>query len=396
MTKSAKTAEFLDFLSRSLQQGDFIRLSLGHYQGTEEGLKNLSLRRIIVKRVDMLSFTWRYKTRDIVKNYPLPEAIERVTDMLGAGFHTAILFTAQADIAYERRGNGRESVKTSPPSQKPEISLKHDRQKTRLITPQDKPWLHALGITDDKGNVLKASQDKYRQINKYVEILSGLLKNVPARPCLRIVDMGSGKGYLTFALYDYLTAILKIKAHVTGVEYRADLVDLCNGIAQSTGFEGLDFVQGSIGDYDSTGVNILIALHACDTATDDAIAKGIRACADLIVVTPCCHKQIRNEMEKHATQSPLDVLLKHGIFMERQAEMVTDGLRALLLEYEGYSTKVFEFISDAHTHKNVMIVASRNAKAKRHDPGILKKVEETKEYFGIETHHLEKILEIGG
>ena len=204
--------------------------------------------------------------------------------------------------------------------------------------------------------------------------------------------MGSGKGYLTFALYDYLTNILQKNASVIGVEFRPDMVELCNGIAQKTDFENLNFVQGTIEDYDSQKTNILIALHACDTATDDAISKGISAQADLIVVAPCCHKQIRREMEKNKAKNDLDFLLKYGIFMERQAEMVTDGIRALILEYFGYKTKVFEFISDAHTPKNVLIVGVKGKINSKKQAEILVKIKNIKEYFGIGFHHLERLI----
>jgi len=175
-----------------------------------------------------------------------------------------------------------------------------------------------------------------------------------------VADMGSGKGYLTFALYDYLTNSLGMNTEITGVEYRHDLVNLCNDISEKSAFTQLKFTQSTIEDFDPKNTNILIALHACDTATDDAIAKGIEAEADLIVVAPCCHKQIRREMEKSKAQNDLQFLTQHGIFMERQAEMVTDGIRALVLEYFGYSTKVFEFISDTHTPKNAMIIGMKN------------------------------------
>ena len=154
----------------------------------------------------------------------------------------------------------------------------------------------------------------------------------------------------------------------------------------------MNFQQGTIDQYDRKDINVLIALHACDTATDDAIAKGINADADLIVVAPCCHKQIRREIDKHKQKNDLDFLLRHGIFMERQAEMVTDGIRALILEYFGYSVKVFEFISDAHTPKNVMLVGMKNPKATKSSPEILSKIKASKSYFGIERHHLEGLL----
>ncbi len=381
-------SEFLLLLSVALQDASFIKLSLGHYKGREEGLKQIHARRIIVKRQEVLSFTYRYKTRDIVKNYPFAEAEKLVEDMLGRDFLTASLFTTDFDLAFD---GDQKTLKKTLATHKEAAGLSHDRAKVRQLGTKG-GWLHALGITDADGHVRKDAQDKFRQIDKYIETLAAQLKDINVTDGLRIADMGAGKGYLTFALYDYLTTKLDVKVQVTGVEYRKDLVELCNGIARDCGFDGLHFVQGAINDYDSTGVNVLIALHACDTATDDAIAKGIVAGADLIVVAPCCHKQIRREMEKHKAKNPLDFLLKHGTFMERQAEMVTDGLRALLLEYEGYSTKVFEFISDAHTPKNVMIVATRNPKAKRHDQSLREKISETKTYFGIQHHHLEQIM----
>ncbi len=235
--------------------------------------------------------------------------------------------------------------------------------------------------------MVPGAQDKFRQINRYVEILGPLLKAIPRRKLDKIVDMGAGKGYLTFAVADYLANTLHVEAQTVGVELRPELVELCNGIAAKAGLNNLSFAQGSIDGYDSAGTSVLIALHACDTATDDAIAKGIAAEAELIVVAPCCHKQIRREIETANAPTPLDYLLRHGIFVERQAEMVTDGIRALILEYFGYSTKVFEFISDQHTPKNVLIVGQRT-KGER-DPAILAKIAEAKAMFGIRQHYLE-------
>lgn len=388
MAKSTKIPEFLVFLHEALQEQSFVKLQLGGYQGREEGLKQIHARRIIVKRQEVLSFTYRYQTRDIVKNYPFDEAENLIEKWLARDFMTATLFTAEHDLSFDAVKN---TLKKSAATTKEAPNLSHDRAKTRQVDAGG-GWLYLLGITDKDGKVRKDAQDKYRQIDKYIETLSAQLKNIDTSKGVRVADMGAGKGYLTFALYDYLANKMGVKTQVTGVEYRADLVDLCNKIAGECDFSGLRFVQGAIDSYDAKGTNVLIALHACDTATDDAIAKGVKAGAELIVVAPCCHKQIRREMEKAKVANDLDFLLKHGTFMERQAEMVTDGLRALLLEYEGYATKVFEFISDAHTPKNVMIVGVRNHKAKRHDPEILKKIAEAKAFHGIARHHLEGLL----
>ena len=172
------------------------------------------------------------------------------------------------------------------------------------------------------------------------------------------------------------------------------MVELCNGIALNAGFNDLSFVEGSIQDFKAERIDLLIALHACDTATDDAIYKGIKAGAKLIVVAPCCHKQIRKEMTLAKSKNELDFLLKYGIFMERQAEMVTDGIRALILEYFGYKTKVMEFISDVHTPKNVLVVGVKNKTSQVDQTDVLTKIKETKAYFGINYHHLERLLEL--
>lgn len=386
-------------LAESISSNQFVKISLGNYQGNEKELKQVYARRVVVKRTDMLSFTYRYKTRDIFKNFPITEGITLISHLMSNDFKICTLFTTGKEIIVEHSKKGIISIREKAVAAALHPNLAHDKEKKRLIQPAGKPYLQELKITDGDGKVFKNAQDKYRQINQYIEILSALIKELPSDQMNSVVDMGSGKGYLTFALYDYLHHILKLKTKVTGVEYREDLVDLCNGISASSGFDQLNFVKGTIQEYSVATIDLLIALHACDTATDDAIYKGIKANAQLIVVAPCCHKQIRREMEKHKVKNDLSFLTKYGIFMERQAEMVTDGIRALVLEYFGYKTKVFEFISDAHTPKNVLIVGIKSAgsltteklqQSKKAE--INQKIKEARAYFGIGYHHLERLL----
>jgi len=386
-----KIDEFTLSMQTSLDNNTFVKISLGNYKGKEEKLKNIYIKRILIKKEEKLSYTYRYKTRDIVKNYSVPEGIGKVHDYLKQEFYVATLYTTAFDLSFENLFDKKYILRKNAPTISSVPSADHDRNKNRLISSLKKPYLTELKITDENGKVLANAQDKYKQINHYIEILSSLIKELPARETIKVVDMGSGKGYLTFALYDYLSNVLKISTQVTGVEFRQELVDLCNKIAADSGFGNLSFEQGTIEKCDSSGTNILIALHACDTATDDAIYKGITSQADLIVVAPCCHKQIRRQLEAARTSNELDFLTKYGIFLERQAEMVTDGIRALILEYFGYKTKVFEFISDAHTPKNVMIVGIRDEKSALKEELVLQKIKEAKAYFGIEYHHLEKM-----
>lgn len=375
-----KIKDLSDALRQSLTDATFVRLTLSGYNGAETDLKKITARRIVIKRANKLSFTYTYKTRDIVKNYDEDAATRMVTDYLRGGFSNATLFTTTFDLSYPAMKRGKASQTEAP-------STNHDQAKNRHVETKGKSYLHALGITDAKGDVYKNAQDKYRQIDKYIEIVSGLIKDLPAGE-KTIADMGSGKGYLTFALADYLKN-KKMESSIIGVEFRKDMVDLCNKIALDNGFDHLSFTQGTIENYDASATNILIALHACDTATDDAIAKGVKAGAELIVVAPCCHKQIRREMEQSGGAIELDFLLRHGTFLERQAEMVTDAMRALLLEQAGYSVKAFEFISDAHTPKNVMIVATKTGKK---NAVALEKFRKAKVFFGVKQHHLEKAL----
>lgn len=206
--------------------------------------------------------------------------------------------------------------------------------------------------------------------------------------------MGSGKGYLTFALYDFLKNHLSLSPVVTGIELRPNLVEFCNKTARESNFDGLHFVAQNISEYQPARLDMLIALHACDTATDLALAAGLRNTAKIIVAAPCCHKQIRKDMD---AQNELAPVLRHGILEERQAEIVTDGIRALLLEAEGYQTKVFEFVSTEHTAKNVMITAVKpehlrnDARLARREKA-LAQVNALKMGFGIGEHYLETLL----
>ena len=382
--------EFLGAVKSAFAGNTLIKLKLGGYQGAEADLKSIDVKKIVAKGVEKFSFTFHYKTRDIIKNQIQPEALGNLRTALKDEFRSAQLSTTGFDMSFERNGD-KVRVKRHEVVGREAPSTDHDRAKNRPLTGTGKPYLRALGITGKDGIVRNDAQDKFRQINKMVEIFAPLIQAIKAdKP--RIVDMGAGKGYLDFALYDYLTNVANRPAEVVGVEMRDKLVADGNATAAASGFSDLSFVPGTILDYDAAGADAVIALHACDTATDDAIFRGIGVGASLIAVAPCCHKQIRRQMEAGKPAAELDVMLRHGIFLERQAEMVTDTLRALLLELSGYRTKVFEFVSDAHTPKNNLIVAEKDSRAGRDREAVLTQIAEVKAMFGIEKHYLEGLL----
>lgn len=202
MPLSEKVNEFMLTVQSSLNDNTFVKLSLGNYKGKEENLKNIYVKRIAIKGEEKLSFTYRYKTRDIVKNYPFGEGIQKIHDFLKQEFYVATLFTTAFDLSFDNLHNKKFILRKNAPTILTVPSADHDRSKNRLISANEKPYLTELKITDETGKVLPNSQDKYKQINHYIEILSTLIKEIPARETVKVVDMGSGKGYLTFALYD--------------------------------------------------------------------------------------------------------------------------------------------------------------------------------------------------
>ncbi len=375
---------FLANCQESVENDTFIKLTLSKPTGEEPDLKNVYVRPVEIRSQPMLSFTLRYATKDITKNYSIEEAIGIVSLWLGNTFLNADLLTTTADFTLVFNKKRRAKLLRKKASQQELPEKTHNRAKRQFVNPQS-AFLNQLGITNQKGEVLKNSQRKFRQINKFIEIIDSLLPEKTKKNKFKIVDVGSGKGYLTFALYDFLKNTKHWQPEIYGIELRKPLVDFCNALAIESEFKNLHFVAKDINDFEVEKLDMLIALHACDFATDIAIAKGIQSNAEIIVVAPCCHKQIRKEINCH---SEMNAILKHGILEERQAELITDGIRALLMEANGYKTKVFEFISTEHTSKNLMIVGIKS----KPNPEALQKVESIKTAFGIGVHYLEKLL----
>ncbi len=393
MTDNHKN-EFIEALSQSLAESSFVKLSLGKYRGDDPNLQKILIRLIQVKKGTRLFFLYRYNTRDMVKNYSFDEGVRLVSEMLGTAFMSGNLFTLQQNMQIEFSKKAKSRLSASNPTFKARPSASHNREKRWQIEPQDNFYLKALGVTDDHGEIKDRMGDKWKQINKFIEIIGKLFDSsaLSGRDEISIVDMGAGKGYLTFATYDYFNHVRGIKARVSGVDAREELVALCNDIAHAAEFDRLRFERGFIRDYEIGETDILIALHACNTATDEAIYKGIAANASIIICAPCCHQQIRPQIVAPAA---LQGVLRYGILLEREAEIATDGLRALLLEQHGYATKVFEFISTEHTQKNTMIVGVRREQATEAQSST-QQIAELKSFYGIKEHHLETLLNSNG
>lgn len=398
-TPSATTApdaraQFLALLADALQAGTLVKLVLARHVGVDQTLQRIIAKPLQVKGQDCLSLVYRHQTRDITRNLPLEQARTLVAELLPESFRNAHLFTAEGEVqlGFSKKGKPMLQRHIAQPARE-QAATTHDREKKRYLE-LSRPFLRDLGVTDAQGALIPSMSRKWKQINKFIEVFDHALASAPLtmdQP-LRVADFGSGKGYLTFAMHDYLRNSLAREALVTGVELRQDMVDLCNAAAARLEHPGLEFQCGDVRSVVPEAIEVMIALHACDIATDYAIHTGIRCNAAIIMCSPCCHKQIRPQLHSPGLLQPM---LQYGLHLGQQAEMLTDSLRALYLEACGYETKVFEFISLEHTNKNKMILAVKRRQA-GDNTALLAKIEQLKAFYGVKEHCLETLLRQDG
>lgn len=282
-------------------------------------------------------------------------------------FKQALFCTQEADYQVLTTKAGKATIMKKPPTKRKALALaaSHNRAKNYLLPEGEPlPFLIALGISRPDGQIYPQKRDKFVQINRFLEMVDDILEHLQGSETLRIVDFGSGKAYLTFALYYYLRIVKGLSIHIVGVDLKEQVVQECQKLAQDLSYEDLVFQIGDIAHYrDQHRVDVVVCLHACNTATDFALEKALHWEAKVILCVPCCQHELRSQVENEALQP----LLKHGIFKERFAALVTDAARAQLLETVGYHVQVLEFIDMEHTPKNLLIRAVRKPKARFDD-----------------------------
>lgn len=394
MKQSDPVAAFLDRFTLSLDEGTFAKLALSRPVSGGTRPEKILGRLIELRGAPHLSLTLRHATNDVTRNVPLGEATEWLRTQLGAEFRSALLGTTERDWQLFFPDGGAPKLVAHKPAATAAPPRAHDQPKNDVLQSSANDWLHGLGVTDANGKVRASMSDKHRQINRYLETLThlatdaGWIGGSAPQSELVIADMGCGKGYLTFGAWHLFNRQLNLRARVLGVETREDLVATTNALAKKIGAETLNFIRGDIETATLPKLDALIALHACNTATDAAIRRGIECGASLIVVAPCCHKELRPQLHHPALLAPV---LRHGVMEERLSEWLTDGLRALYLEWAGYRTKLFEFISTEHTPKNLMLAAVREGEPFT-NTAAREQLIELKKHFGIQHHALDSLL----
>ena len=372
------------------------RESLIHavFSGAQKGASlpwiKVTMRPVELKGQIHLHVSYFDEKKDITKNY-LEDAASQVDELLALPFRNIFVESSAGNLQVNISKKGKAIVNETKPSAATSY-LSHDRQKNRILTAENAaPFLQAVGIMTEDGRIKADMQRKFKQVNEFLRLVeeTGALPT-HAGEVIRVVDFGCGSGHLTFAMYFYLRQILQLDAHMTGVDIKRELMDQLQAKSEALGWEQLNFQMGYIADYQSdVPPDVVLALHACDTATDDALAKGIHWGSKLIVCAPCCQHELQEQMARIEMPAELSPIFQHGIFFERIGDILTDTFRANILRIMGYRTDVTEFVPIEHTGKNLMIRA-----AKTSPPGSPRWVEEYRELkaFWKLTPYLEKIL----
>ena len=352
---------FTDCLNETL-----IRVILSN-PSSKDGVIKICARPVLKNKSLLFQIEEYTKTQVFHKNLTAGDAGSYLTGKLSsdassqtAEFKNALVETKSftANVLVSKKGTITIKKKMNASTKQPKISLSHNRKKKYILEEGiPVPFLIDLGVMTQNGNIVNAHYDKFRQINRFLEYIEDILPSLPTDRELRILDFGCGKSYLTFAIYYYLKVLKGYPVRITGLDLKEDVIRHCNELAVKYGYDKLEFLCGDIAYYDGCSqVDMVVTLHACDTATDYALAKAVGWGAKVILSVPCCQHELNKQM-KNDLLSPV---LHYGILKERMAALMTDGLRAQILEANGYRTQILEFIDMAHTPKNLLIRAVYN------------------------------------
>lgn len=352
---------FTDCLNETL-----IRVILSN-PSSKDGVIKICARPMLKNKSLLFQIEEYTKTQVFHKNLTAGDAGSYLTGKLSsdassqtAEFKNALVETKSftANVLVSKKGTITIKKKMNASAKQPKISLSHNRKKKYILEEGiPVPFLIDLGVMTQNGNIVNAHYDKFRQINRFLEYIEDILPSLPTGRELRILDFGCGKSYLTFAIYYYLKVLKGYPVRITGLDLKEDVIRHCNELAVKYGYDKLEFLCGDIAYYDGCSqVDMVVTLHACDTATDYALAKAVGWGAKVILSVPCCQHELNKQM-KNDLLSPV---LHYGILKERMAALMTDGLRAQILEANGYRTQILEFIDMAHTPKNLLIRAVYN------------------------------------
>ncbi len=337
------------FNNRSL-----IQATISQPRQKTNDLKRVKLKPIELRGDYMIQLEYQYERILKHKNIPIMEIKTQLNELFEQFRQVHAEFTEQK-IQIQLSKKNKVLWKTENNTSTKQVALSHNRKKQYLLDESRvHPFLVRLGVQAEDGKIKKQKYDKFKQINRFVEFIDDSLAYLPKDKQIRILDFGSGKSYLTFALYHYLKVEKGLNIRVTGLDLKKEVIEECNRIAQDLHYDDLEFLVGDINDYnEETAVDMVVTLHACDVATDMALARAVKWGAKVILSVPCCQHELNRQLEAPA----LSIMTQHGLIKERFAALATDSIRAELLSLVGYETQLLEFIDMENTPKNILIRA---------------------------------------
>ncbi len=340
-------------LCAAFDGGKLIKAVFGGKRRKTIEYKKVTLRPVTIKGEYMYQAEYIYEKKVTHENIPFFDGIDFAVSLIQNEFKQVNLLTENEDIQILASKPEKPRI-TRRETKREAAKLQHDNRKNYMI-PDGKPcdFLIRLGVMSEEGKVFKKHYAKFRQINRFLEISDDCFRYLPEKGRLRIIDFGCGKSYLTFALYHYLRILRSRDVEIIGLDLKEDVIDFCNSVAGELGYEHLKFIHGDIADYESSGADMVVTLHACDTATDFALINAVKWHSKVILSVPCCQHELFSQIQEPVN----DAMLKYGIIKDKFTELLTDGLRGLKLEAAGYSVNMIEFTSLEHTSKNIMIKA---------------------------------------
>ena len=336
--------------------GRLIKIVFADRRRKSTEYRKITMRPVTIKGEYMYQAEYHYDKKVTHRNIPYYQGVDFACDVITSDFKQINILAEDEDIQILAAKPDNPRI-TRRPAGRTAASLSHDNTKNYILEdgrPCD--FLIALGVMSENGKVFKKHYSKFRQINRYLEIADDSFGHLPSDGRLRIIDFGCGKSYLTFALYHYLKLIKERDVEIIGLDLKEDVIRFCNDTAKRLGYDGLTFLTGDIADFQSTGADMVVTLHACDTATDFALINAVKWHSKVILSVPCCQHELFSQI-KNDVDEPM---LKHGIIRDKFTELLTNGLRGLRLEAAGYDVSMIEFTSLEHTSKNVMIKAVYN------------------------------------
>ncbi len=343
-----------------LDETNFVRATFsGRQRGQTIAWQRLELRPVEVRGKRHLQFSFFDEKQNIVKNYAGDTAVTQLTAALELPFRNFHITTQKETIQINLSKKGKAIVNRRANEAPQQVDLAHDRAKNTILSEgEDIPFLKVMGVMRADGRIKANYRSKFQQINAFLKILAEIDEIAALPEPVRIIDFGCGNAYLTFAAFHYLQNILGKQAIIVGVDGQESLIARNQQRAQALGWDGLTFEQGLIIDYQTqTPPDIVVALHACDTATDDTLAQGIRWQSQVIIAAPCCHHHLQVQLKERASPPEFDAVLRHNLLHERLGDVLTDAFRAAILRLMGYQVTVMQFVSPDHTPKNLLLRA---------------------------------------